>query len=155
MHGNRHRGRSHSDDEALVTLVVMPVVGRKNVKSALGCIALALLASCNGDVDRLDANQDNEDGSSVAGVSESTDHGPQSLVGTIVEVRVDPDNGHVSGFALDSGQEVVDIQTPGNIDYGFNLHHLFEHQQTEDPVIVRTESSGASLVALSIEDYGS
>jgi hypothetical protein len=103
--------------------------------------AISLLANCNGDVDERDGSQDSDE--------------PQSLVGTISEVTIDPDSGHVSGFTLDSEQGPVEIRTSSDVDYGFNLHHLFEHEQTGDPVIVMAELRDASLVALTIEDYGS
>lgn len=72
------------------------------------------------------------------------------LVGTIVDV--DDPGGEITAFTLQSEGESYEISIADDVDYGFDLRHLKEHQATRDPVRCALETRGDRAYALSIED---
>lgn len=75
---------------------------------------------------------------------------PRRVVGVIDSIQGD---GAISGIAVveDDGDR-YEIAIAGDVEYGFDLEHLREHEATGDPVDVRLEERGDDLVALSIDD---
>ena len=68
-------------------------------------------------------------------------------------VSVEPDEGTPESFTLrdDSDNSYV-ILISEDIDYGFDLEHLREHMEMEEPVNVLVEDSDGEDVATAIED---
>ena len=76
---------------------------------------------------------------------------PANVVGTIVEVE--PDDGQPTSFVVETEDgETYTIEVDPKIDYGFDLAHLHEHHESEDPVDVDIDERDGTLYALSIED---
>jgi hypothetical protein len=75
---------------------------------------------------------------------------PDRLVGEILEVR--EENGRVSEFTLAADGDRWEIGIAEDVDYGFDLDHLYEHRDTGDPVDVLLEERDGDLVALRIDD---
>jgi hypothetical protein len=67
-------------------------------------------------------------------------------------VRIDGAGSAVRAFTVDSGEREVEVRIDPAVDYGFDLVHLREHQQTGDPVLCTVESRDGSLYALVIAD---
>lgn len=75
---------------------------------------------------------------------------PSRLVGDIQEVH--ESDGRISAFTLEADGERWEIGIADDVDYGFDLDHLYEHRDTGDPVDVRLEERDGALVALQIDD---
>jgi hypothetical protein len=75
---------------------------------------------------------------------------PSVAVGAVVEI--DRDAAGINGFTLTTDDGEVEILIADDVDYGFDLEHLREHQATHDPVRCRLEEREGRLYALSIED---
>jgi hypothetical protein len=75
---------------------------------------------------------------------------PSHLTGPIV--AIEGEGSDVRSFELESDGETWEIQIAPEIDYGFDLAHLHEHEAMGDPVIVLLEERDDRLYALSIED---
>ncbi len=75
---------------------------------------------------------------------------PSRVTGVIVDVESEGEA--VTGFTLESDDESFEISISEDVDYGFDLNHLNEHMETEEPVDVMLEERDDELVALSIED---
>lgn len=76
---------------------------------------------------------------------------PAEVVGVIVSVQ-DGSNGEVESFELDSEGETSTIYIAPEVDYGFALDHLHEHESTGDPVRCVLEEREDRLYALEILD---
>ena len=75
---------------------------------------------------------------------------PSQLTGLIVEV--DGSGSDIRSFALESGGERYEILIAADVDYGFDLAHLREHERDGEPVHCRLEDRNGLLYALTIED---
>jgi hypothetical protein len=67
---------------------------------------------------------------------------------TDIEVR----DGRTVAITVGSGDESTRLLTPADIDYGFDLAHLREHRDNEEPVSVKVQERDGEKVALIIED---
>ena len=76
---------------------------------------------------------------------------PAQVVGVIVSVQDGP-NGEVESFELDSEEDAYTIHIAPDVDYGFALGHLHEHESTGDPVRCVLEEREDRLYALEILD---
>ena len=77
---------------------------------------------------------------------------PDEVTGLISAIEAHKGK-HVIAFTLESdGDETYDISIAADVDYGFNLTHLFEHQNGELPISVTLEERSGTLYALAIED---
>ena len=101
----------------------------------VGAIAAAvLLVACGGDEPTT-----------------STGETPERVTGTITEVE--PAEGTPEHFIVqeEDGDEFT-IEIDPDMDYGFDLTHLHEHQASGDPVDVDIRTEGDALIATSIVD---
>jgi hypothetical protein len=87
---------------------------------------------------------------SGCGGGEETEPPPSELTGLIT--RVDGHGSNVSAFVLDAEGESYEINVVSDVDYGFDLAHLREHERLAQPVRVRIEERGGALYALRIDD---
>ena len=76
---------------------------------------------------------------------------PAEVVGVIVLVQ-EASNGEVESFEVDSEGETFTIYIAPEVDYGFPLGHLHEHESTGDPVRCVLEEREDRLYALEILD---
>ena len=81
---------------------------------------------------------------------ERDDPPPSHLTGPIV--AIEGEGSDVRSFELESDGETWEIRIAPDVDYGFDLAHLHEHEAMGDPVIVLLEERNERLYALSIED---
>lgn len=96
----------------------------------VGCAAAALvLAGCGG------------------GGEAST---PTEVTGTIEAVTRRADR--VERFSVRADGRTYVLETPADVDYGFDLRHLDEHRTTGAPVRCTVERRGDRLVATAIDD---
>ena len=86
----------------------------------------------------------------VGGCREDAPEIPQPLEGRVVQVHFE--SGSVASFRVSAGEVEHDILIDPAHDYGFDLEHLREHQETGDPVQVRWDDRDGRPYALSIED---
>ena len=75
---------------------------------------------------------------------------PPVLTGLITDVE--GEGSDVSAFTLDVGGRSYEIRTAPDVDYGFDLAHLREHQRESFPVRVRLEERDGELYALQVDD---
>ena len=75
---------------------------------------------------------------------------PSELTGVIV--AVEGEGSDVTAFTLEAGLEEYEIRIAPEVDYGFALAHLREHQREALPVRCDLEERGGELYALTIED---
>jgi hypothetical protein len=75
---------------------------------------------------------------------------PGETTGPVTEVEIEGDA--VVAFVVESQGESYRFLVDSSIDYGFDLHHLEEHQTSGDPVLVEFEQRGDGLYALAILD---
>ncbi len=79
------------------------------------------------------------------------DEAPTEITGVIVSIE--PAEGDIESFVLEEDDgDAHEVLIAEDVDYGFDLQHLHDHHETEDPVVVTTESRDGALVATSIED---
>lgn len=79
----------------------------------------------------------------------------RTVTGVVIEVVTGSHDGvpnQVTGLVVETDAETIDILIDPGIDYGFDLHHLSEHESTGDPVRVKIEDRGGILYALRIDD---
>ena len=75
---------------------------------------------------------------------------PSEVVGVITEI--DSDGGDETRFEVRADDdETYEILVAEDVDYGFDLDHLYEHEAGADPVRCRLEERDGRLSALSIE----
>ncbi len=75
---------------------------------------------------------------------------PSELTGQIV--AIDGEGSEIRSFTLASEGEEYEIFVAPEVDYGFDLAHLHEHETAGDPVRCRLEERDDRLYALTIED---
>ena len=75
---------------------------------------------------------------------------PTELTGLIVDTH--GPGREVTSFTLESDGEKYDIRIAPEVDYGFDLNHLREHQKGRWPVRCTLERRNGALYALSIGD---
>ena len=75
---------------------------------------------------------------------------PPRVVGLIVDLEME--GGAVRSFVLEAEGERYDVLIDQEIDYGFDLQHLREHQRLDQPVDVKLEQRGGALYATEILD---
>ena len=82
---------------------------------------------------------------------ESANPTPAQATGVIT--TVEPSEGSPVQFTVEEEDgDVYDIQIDPEVDYGFDLNHLREHQETGDPVNVLIHVEDERLFAVSIAD---
>lgn len=84
------------------------------------------------------------------GAEEETSRPPQELTGVIVDV--DGEGSNIRAFTLDAGGELYEVRIAADVEYGFDLRHLREHERLADPVRVLLEERDGSLYARRIDD---
>ncbi len=91
---------------------------------------IALAASCSGEEEREPA--------------------PRVVTGMIVAVG--GTGSDVPSFTVEARGRSYEILTASDVEYGFDLAHLREHERLSDPVRVRLEERDGRLYALRIDD---
>jgi hypothetical protein len=86
----------------------------------------------------------------AGGADETSSAPPTEVEGRIVEVREEA--GQVRSFVVESDEGPVDLAIDPAVDYGFDLAHLHEHEETGDPVRCPVEERDGILYALEIHD---
>ena len=76
---------------------------------------------------------------------------PDEVTGVIVAVQ-DDTAGDVESFTLEADGESYTIHIAPDVDYGFGLAHLHEHESTGEPVRCVLEEREDRLYALEIVD---
>jgi hypothetical protein len=87
------------------------------------------------------------------GSAEPRDPAPSELTGLIVEV--DGEGSDISSFRLDSLGEDYEIFIAPDVDYGFPLSHLRQHERDRLPVRCRLDERKGRLYAFEIADVPS
>ena len=91
-------------------------------------------------------------GVACGGNDAPSDPSPESVLGVITEIEPD-EGGPVERFTVtEEDGDVYELQIDPELNYGFDLNHLYEHLDSEDPVDVQVHSTGDELIAHSIED---
>ena len=90
---------------------------------------LALLAGCGGDASPAP---------------------PDEVTGVIVDVY--GEGSDVRSFTLETDAETYEIRIADDVDYGFDLAHLRDHQATRAPVHCRLENRDGAAYARTIKD---
>jgi hypothetical protein len=85
-----------------------------------------------------------------SGCGGGRDGAPDELTGLIV--ALDGEAGEITSFTLEAGLEEYEIRIAPDVDYGFDLAHLREHQRDALPVRCELEEREGDLYALTIED---
>jgi hypothetical protein len=76
---------------------------------------------------------------------------PPEATGLITEVR--EENGKVAEFTLEALDGTYDVRIAADVDYGFDLRHLYDHVRKREPVVARLEQRDDGRVyALRIDD---
>ncbi len=87
----------------------------------------------------------------AAGCGESQQPVPPAAVGVITEV--DGDGSDVRSFTLETEDHgTFEVFIADDVDYGFHLGHLREHEATGDPVRCTLEEREGEAYALDIAD---
>ncbi len=93
-------------------------------------------------------------GVACGGEAETTPQSPapDRVIGVIT--AIEPEDGHVpTSFEVEEDDgDAFTIVVDQEQDYGFDLHHVYEHFEEEDPVDVTVEVRDGDLVATAIED---
>lgn len=85
------------------------------------------------------------------GSGEAADPPPPEATGLVTEVR--EDDGEVSSFTLESLSGTFEVRIAEDVDYGFDLRHLHEHERDRQPVRCRLEQrDDGNVYALRIDD---
>lgn len=98
-------------------------------------ILLVLAGACGGDAD----------------VTTSSEM-PERVVGLITEIE--PEDGVTpNSFVVEEDDgDTFTIEVDTDTDYGFDLHHVYEHFENDEPVDVTVEEHDGALVATDIAD---
>ena len=85
--------------------------------------------------------------------SPSPSPAPTEVTGIITELSAGADQSDVTALAVETDDGTVfDLLIDPELDYGFDLAHLFEHRDTGDPVRVQVDDRDGTLYALRIDD---
>ena len=85
------------------------------------------------------------------GSGDAADPPPPEATGLITEVR--EDGGKVTSFKLESLSGTYEVRIAEDVDYGFDLRHLHEHERDREPVRCRLEQrDDGNVYALRIDD---
>ena len=80
-----------------------------------------------------------------------TSSAPPQVTGVITSIE--PAEGTPTSFTVEEEDgDVYEIAIDPELDYGFSLDHLREHQDTKDPVDVLVKNEDGKLIAVSIAD---
>ena len=86
------------------------------------------------------------------GNASNPDTAPPRVVGLITQIEP-PEGGPPQNFTVEEEDgDAYTIDIDPNHDYGFDLNHLYEHWDAEEPVAVAVKVSDGRLVAESIDD---
>jgi len=77
---------------------------------------------------------------------------PSRVVGVITEIEPEHADAPESFVIEEEDGDTFTIEVDPEMDYGFDLHHVYEHFEEEDPLDVQVEQRDGSLVATSISD---
>ena len=87
----------------------------------------------------------------AASCGESRDPVPSTAVGVIT--AIEREGTEVTSFMLETDDEgTLEVFIAADVDYGFDLAHLHEHETTRDPVRCRLEEREGRAYALEIAD---
>jgi hypothetical protein len=75
---------------------------------------------------------------------------PDVITGTVTEVN--EEGGEISSLVIEAEELALEVRIDPARDYGFDLNHLYEHMETEEPVRVPLEEKDGDLYAEAIED---
>ena len=75
---------------------------------------------------------------------------PSEVTGLITKLTYDGEQ--LTSFVVESGESSVEILIDPEHDYGFNLDHLEQHRDKEQPVLVTIDARGEALYAVEIND---
>jgi hypothetical protein len=75
---------------------------------------------------------------------------PTALTGLIVDIR--GEGSEVRSFTLEADAQSYEIRIAPDVDYGFDLSHLYVHQSDRLPVRCELEERDGVLYALRIDD---
>ncbi len=75
---------------------------------------------------------------------------PSEVTGLIV--AIEGEGSDVRSFTLESDGEAHEIHIAPDVDYGFDLAHLHEHERDREPVRCDLEQREGRLYALTIDD---
>ena len=91
-------------------------------------------------------------GSSASDPADEDAGSPGRVVGLITDVE--PVGGTTpTNFTVEEEDgDTYTIDIDSEFDYGFDLHHVYEHFENDDPVDVTVEERDGALVATAIED---
>jgi len=90
-------------------------------------------------------------GAACGGSGEAAEPPPPEATGLITEVR--EEDGKVSAFTLEGLSGTYDVRIASDVEYGFDLRHLHEHERKREPVRCRLEQRDDGRVyALRIDD---
>ena len=87
----------------------------------------------------------------AASCGESRDPVPSTTVGVIT--AIEGEGSEVMSFTLETDDDgTFEVFIAADVDYGFDLAHLREHETTGDPVRCRLEERDGRAYALEIVD---
>ncbi|MGH2808644.1 MAG: hypothetical protein ACRDKT_15375 [Actinomycetota bacterium] len=82
------------------------------------------------------------------------DEVPSEVTGLITSI-VPSQGSPIESITIEADGTSYEIKIADDVDYGFDLGHLREHLEAEDPVVVTVEQRDGAAVATAIEDVGS
>ena len=86
------------------------------------------------------------------GSEEPPEESPTRVTGLIADVEP-PEGTTPTSFTVEEEDgDSYAIEIDPELDYGFDLHHVYEHFENDDPVDVTVEERDGALVATAIED---
>ena len=85
------------------------------------------------------------------GAGDAAEPPPPEATGLITDVR--EQDGRVTEFTLESLDGVYEVRIADDVDYGFDLRHLHEHERKREPVRCDLEQrDDGRIYALRIDD---
>jgi hypothetical protein len=88
---------------------------------------------------------------SCSGIDPGGDGTRSVIRGVVVEIS-SAGLDQINTFTVKSGDRSYRITVDESTDFAFNPSHLYQHRTTGEPVQVRVDRKGGSLVALSVDD---
>lgn len=77
---------------------------------------------------------------------------PNEVTGLIISVTPEDQAEEVESFEVRDGEDTYEISIDPEVDYGFDLFHIREHEMDALPVLVKLDERGGDLYAVTIED---